>query len=304
MKKKIPIIVVAIIFSIILWGSISLSEDYYSNIEIPLKIIDFPKDYTLSSELPEQVKINVKGVGWKLFSLNVGQDVSYNVSVNNDSGFINVNLIDYLTDNRWIISELEVIDINPGSISFSVERRIEKKIPIVANLNLDFKAGYGLATDIILNPDSVLVNGPLSVISSLTELPTKEIVLSSLDKKTVERFGFIDLPGTSYGTDFVTVTFDIQRIVDKQFDDINVEVLDVPPDRDVVLLPNKVSFGVRGGIDILGKLDKSQFEAFVFYRYVVLDTLGNVIPQVRLPENTTLLYLKPQRLRYVIKKFK
>ncbi|UCH64731.1 MAG: hypothetical protein JSW63_08875 [Ignavibacterium sp.] len=304
MKKKIPIIVVAIIFSVILWGSISLSEVYYSNIEIPLKLIDFPKNYTLSSEVPKKMTIKVKGEGWKLFSLNVGQDVSYNVSVNNDSGFINVNLIDYLTDNRWVISELEVIDINPGSISFSVERRIEKKIPVVANLNLDFKAGYGLATDITLSPDSVLVNGPVSVISSLKELPTKEIILSSLDKKTVEKIEFIDLPGTNYGTDFVTITFDIQRIVDKQFDEINVEVLDVPPDRDVVLLPNKVSFGVRGGIDILGKLDKAQFEAFVFYRHVVLDTLGNVTPQVRLPENTNLLYLKPERLRYVIKKFR
>jgi hypothetical protein len=303
-KKKIPIIAVAIIFSIILWGTISLSEEYYSNIEIPLKIIDFPNGYTLSSEIPERMTIKVKGAGWKLFSLNVGQDVSYNVSINRDSGYINVNLLDYLTDNRWVISELEVIDLSPGSLSFLVERRTEKKIPVIANLNLDFKAGYGLATDIIMSPDSVIVNGPLSVINSLTELQTKEIVLSSLDKKTVENIGFIDLPGTNYGTDFVTVTFDIQRIVDKQFDEINVEVLDVPPDRDVVLLPNKVSFGVRGGIDILGKLDKDQFEAFVFYRHVVLDTLGNVTPQVRLPENTNLLYLKPERLRYVIKKFR
>ena len=304
MKKKIPIIAVAIVFSIILWGTISLSEDYYSNIEIPLKLTDFPNGYTISSEIPDQMTIKVKGAGWKLFSLNVGQDVSYNISVKNDSGYINVKLIDYLTDNRWVISELEVIDIIPGSISFLVERRTEKKVPVIANINLDFKAGYGIAKDIIVNPDSVLVNGPITVINSLTELQTKEIILSSLDKKTVENIGFIDLPGTIYGTDFVTVTFDIQRIVDKQFDDINVEVLDVPPDRDVVLLPNKVSFGVRGGIDILGKLEKNKFEAFVFYRHVVLDTLGNVIPQVRLPENTNLLYLKPERLRYIIKKFR
>ena len=304
MKKKIPIIAVAIIFSIILWGTISLSEEYYSDVEIPLKITDFPKDYTISSEIPERMTIKLKGFGWKLFSLNVGQDVSYNISVKGDSGFINIKLIDYLTDNRWVISELEVIDIIPGSLSFLVERRTEKKVPIVANLNLDFKAGYGLATDIELKPDSVLVNGPISVINSLTELRTKEIVLSSLDKKTIENTGFIDLPGSIYGTDFATVTLDIQRIVDKQFDEIIVEVLDVPPDRDVVLLPNKVSFGVRGGIDILGKLDKGQFEAFVFYRHVVLDTLGNVNPQVRLPENTNLIYLKPERLRYVIKKFR
>ena len=304
MKKKAPMIIVAIVFSIILWGTISLSEDYYSNIEIPLRLTDFPDGYTIASEIPEMMTIKLKGSGWKLFSLNVGQDVSYNVSVNDDSGLINLTLLEYLTDNRWVISELEVIDIIPSSLSISVERIIEKKVPIVSNLNLDFKAGYGLATNIELNPDSVLVSGPVSVIKNLPALRTKELLLSSLDKKVAEQIGFIELPGTNYGTDFVTVTIDIQRIVDKQFDDINVDVLDVPRNRDVVLLPNKVSIGVRGGIDILGKLNRDQFEAFVFYRQVVLDTLGNVIPQVRLPKNTNLLYLKPERLRYIIKKFR
>jgi len=297
-------IIVSIVFSIILWGTIALSEDYYSNIEIPLRITDFPVGYTIATDVPKNMTIKLKGSGWKLFSLNAGQDVNYNVSVNGDSGLINITLLEYLTDNRWVISELEVIDIIPASLTISVERIIEKKVPIVSNLNLDFKAGYGLATNIELNPDSMMVSGPVSVVKNLKELRTKELLLSSLDKKVVQQIGFINLPGTIYGTDFVTVTIDIQRVVDKQFDDINVNVLDVPRNRDVVLLPNKVSIGVRGGIDILGKLNKDQFEAFVFYRQVVLDTLGNVIPQVRLPENTNLLYLKPERLRYIIKKFR
>jgi len=297
-------IIVSIVFSIILWGTIALSEDYYSNIEIPLRITDFPIGYTIATDVPKNMTIKLKGSGWKLFSLNAGQDVNYNVSVNGDSGLINITLLEYLTDNRWVISELEVIDIIPASLTISVERIIEKKVPIVSNLNLDFKAGYGLATNIELNPDSMMVSGPVSVVKNLKELRTKELLLSSLDKKVVQQIGFINLPGTIYGTDFVTVTIDIQRVVDKQFDDINVNVLDVPRNRDVVLLPNKVSIGVRGGIDILGKLNKDQFEAFVFYRQVVLDTLGNVIPQVRLPENTNLLYLKPERLRYIIKKFR
>ena len=97
---------------------------------------------------------------------------------------------------------------------------------------------------------------------------------------------------------------DVQRIVDKQFDDINVEVLDVPPDRDVILLPNKISCSVRGGIRILGKLEKEQFRAFVFYRDVVLDTLGSVVPKIEIPTNTELMFIKPEHLRYVIKTFR
>ena len=226
-------IIVSIVFSIILWGTIALSEDYYSNIEIPLRITDFPIGYTIATDVPKNMTIKLKGSGWKLFSLNAGQDVNYNVSVNGDSGLINITLLEYLTDNRWVISELEVIDIIPASLTISVERIIEKKVPIVSNLNLDFKAGYGLATNIELNPDSMMVSGPVSVVKNLKELRTKELLLSSLDKKVVQQIGFINLPGTIYGTDFVTVTIDIQRVVDKQFDDINVNVLDVPRNRDV-----------------------------------------------------------------------
>ncbi len=304
MKKKFPIILISIIFSIILWGTISLSELYYSNIFIPLRIVDLPEGYTTATDLPKEITIKLKGEGWNLFSLNIGKDVTYNVSVNEDSGLIDIKLSDYLSDNGWVLSEFDIIDIIPGSISCLIDRKIEKKIRVVADLHLDFKAGYGLAKQVELLPDSVIVNGPRSIISSLKELKTKKIKLSSLNKKIVKNIGFTELPGSVFLTKFVSVTFDVQRIVDKQFDDIIVKVLNVPPDRDVVLLPNKIALGVRGGIDILGKLKNEQFETFISYRDVVLDTLGNVIPKIKLPDNTNLVYIKPERLRYVIKKYR
>lgn len=304
MKKKIPLIIISIAFSVIIWGTISLSEEYYANVNVPLKVVGFPKGYTIGNEIPENITIKLRGIGWKLFSVNVGKDVTYNISVRGDSGLKQIKLMDHLTDNRWMLSELDIIDIVPNSISISIERRVKKKLPIVADLSLEFKAGYGLAKQVVLEPDSIVIDGPQSVVNSLTEIKTNAIRLSSLDKLTTKNIGFAYLPGTSFGTRFVTVILDIQRIVDKQFDDIDVEVLDVPPGRDVILLPNKISCNVRGGIDILGKLDKNQFRAFVYYRDVVLDTLGNVIPEIELPVNTTLKYVKPERLRYVIKKFR
>jgi len=303
-KKKIPLLIISIAFSVIIWGTISLSEEYYANVNVPLRVVGYPNGYTIGNEIPENITIKLRGIGWKLFSVNIGKDVTYNISVNGDSGFKQIKLMDHLTDNRWMLSELDIIDIVPNSLSFSIERRVKRKLPIVADLSLDFKVGYGLAKDVVVEPDSVVIDGPQSVVNSLTEIKTKEIRLSSLDKLTIKNIGFIYLPGTSYGTRFVSVNLDIQRIVDKQFDDIDVEVLDVPPDRAVILLPNKISCNVRGGIEILGKLEKDQFRAFVFYRDVVLDTLGNVIPHIEHPVNTTLKYIKPEGLRYIIKKFR
>jgi YbbR domain-containing protein len=303
-KKNIPLIIISAIFSIILWGSITLSEDYYANVSVPLKITDYRNDYAISTELPEYITIKVRGQGWKLFSVNIGKDVAYNISAGKETGIHEVKLIDYLTDNRWMLSELSIMDILPHTISFSIEKKITKKIPVTPDLILDFKAGYGLASPVKIDPDSIIVNGPKSLIDSLTELSSNTIKLSSLDKKTIKTIDFVKLPGTTYETNFVTIDLDVQRMVDHQFDDLDVEVLNIPPDRVVILLPNKVSCSVRGGIEILGKLGADQFRAFVYYRDVVLDSIGSVIPKVDLPKNTTLRFLKPERLRYVIKKFK
>ena len=70
-----------------------------------------------------------------------------------------------------------------------------------------------------------------------------------------------------------------------------------------MLLPNKISVAVKAGIEILGRMDMDNIKAYVNYRDIVLDTLGSIIPQVDLPENTTLEYIKPERLRYIIKNF-
>lgn len=107
----------------------------------------------------------------------------------------------------------------------------------------------------------------------------------------------------NYSNPTVTVNLDVQKIVDKTFNNIYVKVNDVPRDRDVVLLPNRIDVGVRGGIDVLGRLDTTQFKAYVNYRDVVEDTIGSVAPHVGIPNHTTLIFIKPERLRYIIKKF-
>ena len=179
-----------------------------------------------------------------------------------------------------------------------------KKVKIDPDLSLDFKPGYGLADNIQITPESTYVSGPISYLKKLTSVPTKKKVLKDLDSKIVDHVSLEDIRGMSYGQNLVTISLDVQKIVDKNFDNIPVSVLDLPSDREVVLLPNRISVGVRGGVNILGKLNEDQFKAYVYYRDVVLDTLGSVIPKVEFPQNTSLMYVKPERLRYIIKKYK
>lgn len=303
MRKNLHIIAAAFIFSVLLWGSISLSNDYYATVEIPLRLVNFPDGYTSGTRVPEKLSVKLKGEGWKLVTVNLGSNPEFNVSVGNDSGRKFINLYNYLVENQWLSSDIEVIDISPDTVSFFVEKVISKRVKIIPELNIEFKPGYGLAREVKLMPDTTTVFGPQSILKNLNEIRTEQLKLEKVDEKVQEVVSINELPGMSYADRSVNIILDVQKIVDREFSDLNIKIDDVPRDRNVVLLPNKITIGVRGGIDILGKLKEDDFEAHLNYRDIVLDTLGSVKPVVQMPDNTRLLYLKPERLRYVIKKF-
>lgn len=303
MKKNLHIVIISLFFSFLLWGSISLSKDYYITVEFPLKVINFPDGYSSGTKLPERISAKIRGDGWKLVAVNLGAESEYIISAGNDTGRKYINLFNSLSENQWLSSDMEVLDLNPDTLSLYIEKVREKKVKIEPNFNMDFKPGYGLATELDIFPDSTIVSGPASFLKNINSIPTENIQLTELDSRVVDQVTLKAYPGMTYDANYVTINLDVQKIVDKNFDNLLVTVIDIPGDREVVLLPNRISVGVRGGINILGKLNEEEIKTYVYYRDVVLDTLGSVAPHVEIPPNISLDYTKPERLRYIIKKY-
>ncbi len=155
----------------------------------------------------------------------------------------------------------------------------------------------------VIKPETTIVFGPASKVKNLRAVLTRKLSLNNLDDKVSEKVPLEKIPEMNFSNNSVNIILDVQKIVDKNFDNLTVKIIDVPSDRNVILLPNTISVGLRGGVDVLAKLDNDQLNAYVNYRDVVLDTLGSITPKLELPENTSLIYVKPERLRYIIKKF-
>ena len=303
MKNNIHIIIISFLFSVVLWISVSLSNDYYSTFSIPLKLVDFRQGLTSGSKIPRDISVKVKGKGWKLVAAKIGAEPAFTVTVNGDIGNKNINLYNYLSENQWLSSDLEVIDITPDTLSVNIEKITSKRLKVIPDFDISFRQGYGIASKISVAPDSVVVYGPLSELKKMSSIQTENIRLSDISDKIARRVDLKNIQGMTYKENNVFVTIDVQRIVDRIIENVQVDVLDVPRDREVVLLPNKISISVRGGIDILGRLTNDQFKAHVNYRDVVLDSLGLISPKIKYPENISIQYIKPELLRYVIKKF-
>jgi len=304
MKKNLYVIFLSITFSVILWVSVSLSNDYSTNLQLPIKFINLPEGYVPVSPSSDKINVKVRGKGWNLLTTKITSQNDYNVDAGNELKKKQIlNLQSFAADNTWLTSKLQILEITPDTISFSFEKIGYNKLKIVPHLQLEFKTGYSLVSDVIVMPESTVVSGPIQKVSALVDIPTELLHIKDLSDKIEKIVELKNIPGLNYEDQSATVILNVQRIVEKSFDEINVRVIDIPADRDVILLPNKINILLRGGIDVLGKLDKTKIAAVVNYRDVVLDTIGNVTPRLIIPDNTKLVYIKPENLKYVIKKY-
>jgi hypothetical protein len=303
LKNKIYIIVFSILFSVVIWGSVTLSDQYFSSMNFNVKVINLPKGYSYGNINPDKVIIRLKANGWQLLNLNLKTGKDFFVSADNDSGLISVDPFNEITQNTWLGSGIAITEIFPKKISFQVEEIALKKIKVEPVTDLDFQSGYGLATPIRVYPDSILVSGPKTILSKTESIRTYPLSISRLDSK-VKIITDINIPaGFETLQKQAEITLDVQKIVERSFDEIKVNIVDIPSDRDIVLIPNIISVSLRGGVNLLGKISPDEINTTVNYRDIILDTLGSVKPKIDIPENTQLLFSKPDKLKYVIKKF-
>lgn len=302
MNKKFYLII-SILFSITFWISIALSDNYYSSFTLPLKIIDIPANYTSSSKLPENITVKVKAEGWNLLFLEFRTNKFFYVSAKNDSVKFTENLLQSLDINPWYNNEMNIIEVFPKTLTIELEPKFEKLVKVKPILEIEFKRGFGLASEVMTEPDSILIKGPLSDIIKLAEIETDPIKLKNLERKTelsakLKKYH-------SYDTDIenVKVLLDVQRIIENSINDVQIQIENLPENIEVVLIPNSLNLTLRGGIEYFSKYSNRDIIATIDYKDVLSDTLGYLRPKIQIPKEFSLISVKPDIFRYIIKKY-
>ena len=303
MKPNIITIVLSIVFSVVLWAFVSFSDDYSTNITVPIKFTDFKDDYTIQFQSAREASLTLQGKGWALAQITMGPKNKFEISTDNKIGKQQIQVREALSHNPWLTSSVQVTRVNPPQVDYTMERVNYKSIPIVPNISIGTKENYGLVSEVIAEPDSVRISGPKSIVKKLNAVITKSIVFDELDEKVIMKIELEPINHVSFENNSCTINFDIQKIVDKSFKDIPVEVIDLPPSRELLLFPSKINVTLRGGIKKLGTLNQDEIRAYVKFQQAFTDTLGIVVPTIEIPGYTKISNIEPKILEYIIKQY-
>ena len=129
-----------------------------------------------SSSYPMMIRVSLRGEAYNLYSI-LENDVQTYVDM---AKFDTPGTYDVLVQWRKKGTAMEVeplqIFVEPMEITFSLDYKISKFVPVTANFMGQLEVGYNM-TSYSLNPNQVIVEGPAAIMGGISELNTELIDL-------------------------------------------------------------------------------------------------------------------------------
>jgi len=301
MKKKIITISVIAFFSIALWVYVSLSAVFVTTVKVPVHFTNLPINYTVINASINEVELQVKGRGWELAKLIWGTEVNFDISIHRRIGHRKNDISDLIDANAWLTSSFQVLEITPSQIEYDVEKIVSKRVSLIKNFKLEFKPGYGPSSEVKINPETVEIYGPSTLLQNMDSIRTEYKEILNIADNVKINLKIESPEGISTASKRCTIEFEVQKIVEKTFENLIVETRNVPSSKELILYPGKINVVLRGGINKLGRLTNDSIKAYVDYWSALREESGTIQPVIEVPAFTTLVSTIPNKLEYIIK---
>lgn len=292
-RRKGLVITVCILASVLLWFTFAIRETYTRILVFPTEVRGVPVDEALADLPPVSVRAQVEGEGIQLIRLYYDPPV-----IPIDATSETVDLAVLAPD---VVRNVRLDAIMPRTVVIYREPRIERWLPIRSRLSVRTPDGHHVIGGLVLEPDSVLVSGAVSVVRGLHSWPTATLTINSRkDTLSVSAplsdslAGLVRLSETSVSVmgqvrEFTEGT----RLVD-------VYVLDAPAGQRVSLEPARVRITFQTPLAGYDAAMSAEMWATVPYLAIRSDLTGSVAPIPALPDGIVFRQVRvdPPVVRY------
>jgi len=302
MNKNFKIFLLSFFFATALWLYISLNLSYSLDVSIPFEI-QTTKSQALTEEVPNTIDVKVKGKGWDLLNILISKDLKYSLDISKLKKDSKIITEQFVNERLNLQQNVSILEINPDTISINFDKVFEKLVPLKNNIVLNLKEGYSIVGNPVLIPDSVKIQGASYLLNKIKFIPTEVKVINNVNSDIQGVVNIKDTLSSLIKVDLKQVNFRyrIQLSAEKNIDDILINVLNVPQDKEVLLIPPKLNISLRGGVEQLSQITPADVIVNIEFGKIENDTLGFVIPELIIPDETSLLKTEPQKLQYIIK---
>lgn len=205
--------IAALALGTLLWFTVS-GHQIERRISVPLSFRNVPAPLEMTGEQTERVSVHVRGDDNIVSALTEG---ALRVVVDLAGGQSGANIMPLRTDQVAAPAGVEVMQVDPGTVTVTLERAVQINVPVRATIEGQPAPGFTVGA-ISIEPSTVTVGGPESRIAQPIVVITERVLLEGRSSRVVQEVGVgvSDSQLRVLGPHAVRVTIDVVPVAPPQ----------------------------------------------------------------------------------------
>jgi hypothetical protein len=253
-QRKLVTFLFFVVLSSAFWFVRSLSEQYEASITYPVRYVNLPENKVLIGNVPEKLKLRVHAKGFTILRSKLNLNLiplRFNVNsyLMNSSG----------TDSFYVVTEsvkeilsgelgnVSILAISPDTLFFRFTEMVVKRIavkPVLAMHDKFFYQQYMQNGKISIDPDSIIISGPGSIVRTITQVLTEPLHFTGLSDTVVMNCKIEPIDRVTFSQQLVKVSIPVDRFTEVEEMHAVVPV-NVPDSLSMIAIPGQVTLTYR-----------------------------------------------------------
>ncbi len=243
-----------------IWLLSALSENYKTEVKVDIQFTNFPENQILVKAPDSTLYLFVDATGSDIMrSLGFNRpkiSLDYQKHLNTNS----LSTASFINQFQEQLSGLTIVDIKPDSIHLDLEQKSEKIVPILLIENIETAKRFEVTGQVTIEPDSVLISGPKSIVDTIRYIPTEKLELVGISQSDNGEIGLQNHFPNTVQIEYQSVgyIFNVEEFTEKRIN-VPVTIENLQAKKSVVLYPRNVEVLCLVPTSEYNEIDKTYF---------------------------------------------
>lgn len=306
-RKEVLTFLLFVMVSGFFWIVQTSREETAAEFMVDLQIENQPQDMVFTTHIPTQLKVTITDINSRLLNYSVN-DRLQSLSVDFDRyadaiGNFRISAAELQSLLReQLFSSTSITAVTPSLIDARFALTEGRKLPVCVRGTYLPADNYRLR-DLIVEPDSVIINAPNVVLDTMQQVYTTVATHYELRDTLIEALP-LDLPlGVKATPSSVKITAPVAQYVEKVFENLVVKTTDLPKGKRLLIFPYAIRLSCLVDFHHFRNLSAEEFSVSVSYKDIAGSDGKNLPISVKFKGDSSVvtnIMTYPQKVEFVV----
>lgn len=268
-KSRFRFFLLFVAISFAFWASTKLSKEYQLVQPFTLVWEEIPKGIVLNDK-PSEIKVTLNASGveilwYRLFKNKLSislKDVDFTPEdriLNMEEHFFDIQ--------QQLFGGTQLLQISPSLFPLQYSKMALKKLPVLTNLDINFRPGYLGEERLQITPDSVVVRGSKNILDTLVHINTEEFKLLDVHENINQQIELESIEELVFEVESIQLFWPVLPYSEKSLI-IPIKVVNIPVGVKVKLFPPEANLRATLPLSLLNAVQSSDFSLVVDYENI------------------------------------